>query len=357
MSYLVIEHDSYTVEFDTPEVYVDNKARDRSGHMTHAMAEFAPGKYINFNANCSAYRSSGHSVYGWVEYRIFENGVGSKVYELPYAKKSFLDGLCAISVEKAVACDDGTIAALCLRNTMATELCCEPWDTPTCIRSTDGGLTWSEPFECIPYRGRIYDALYRDGVIYVLIFCNEHFLGSAPEHVYRLYKSTDNGLSFEEVSVIPFDTLRRGYGSILFDDAGVLHAYAYNESAEREMDHAISTDCGVTWTVCAPCYLAEGIRNPQTALIDGVYILHGRAEDWKGLVFYTSENGQDWDEGSYLVRKKALCYYSNNLNLRDEQGNYLLVQYSDAYDGYAAVNVMHAKLRVRRKCPDQASRP
>ena len=51
MSYLVIEHDSYTVEFDTPEVYVDNKARDRSGHMTHAMAEFAPGKYINFNEN------------------------------------------------------------------------------------------------------------------------------------------------------------------------------------------------------------------------------------------------------------------------------------------------------------------
>ena len=73
MSYKTIEHDTYTVLFDEPTLYVDNEARGRSGHMTHAMAEFAPGKFIDFNSNCSAVRLGGHYPYGWVEYRISED--------------------------------------------------------------------------------------------------------------------------------------------------------------------------------------------------------------------------------------------------------------------------------------------
>ncbi|NLD86728.1 MAG: hypothetical protein GX633_00520 [Clostridiales bacterium] len=38
-----IKHENYTVEFETPEMYVDNESRGRSGHMTHAMAEYKPG--------------------------------------------------------------------------------------------------------------------------------------------------------------------------------------------------------------------------------------------------------------------------------------------------------------------------
>ncbi len=38
-----IVRDGYTVELEEPELYVDNAARGRSSHMTHAMAEFAPG--------------------------------------------------------------------------------------------------------------------------------------------------------------------------------------------------------------------------------------------------------------------------------------------------------------------------
>ena len=37
MSYLTIDREKYSVEFEEPTVYVDNKARKRSGHMTHAM--------------------------------------------------------------------------------------------------------------------------------------------------------------------------------------------------------------------------------------------------------------------------------------------------------------------------------
>ena len=351
MSYCEIVHDSYKVVFEEPEVYVDNQKRHRSGHMTHAMAEFAPNCFIDFNSNCSAVRASGHSAYGWVEYRISEDGgkTYSPVYELKCSKDCFRDGVWTFSVEKAVACEDGTIVAICHRNTMLEPVCCEPWLTPMCIRSTDGGKTWSEPVECIPYKGRVYDAVYRDGVIYAMINCNERFLGSTDEHQYRLYVSCDRGLSFEERCIVPYrTTLRHGYCSLLFDLEGNLHAYAYNEADERALDHSVSRDCGKTWEMCEPCYVAKGIRNPQTALIDGVYILHGRAEKHSGFVFYSSENGYDWDEGTYLSRISGGCFYSNNLNLKDEKGNFLLVQYSQCYEA-SRVNVMHMKLRIERK--------
>jgi len=351
MSYKEIIHDRYKVVFEEPEVYVDNEKRGRSGHMTHAMVQFAPDTYINFNANCSPTRCGGHSVYGWVEYR-FSHDAGKTYTEpqiFPYSWESFLLGEWTISVEKAVACDDGTIVALCLRNTMLEPVCCEPWLTPMCVRSTDGGKTWTEPYECIPHNGRIYDAVYKDGVIYAMIFCNEHFLGNKPEHVYRIYTSHNNGQSFEEASVIPYpDTTRRGYCCMQFDAEGRLHAYTYNEASEREMDHAVSCDGGRTWTVTEPCYVAKGIRNPQMACIDGVYILHGRGENGRDFVFYSSEDAVHWDEGEYLGRKVGGCYYSNNINLTDEKGNFLLVQYSDLYDSWARVNNMHMRLRIVR---------
>ncbi len=100
MYYREIERDAYKVCFEEPEVYVDNRQRGRSGHMTHAMVEFAPGKIIDFNANCSANRCCGHSVYGWVEYRIGDSTASrfSQVYDFPYSRESFLDGLWTISV-------------------------------------------------------------------------------------------------------------------------------------------------------------------------------------------------------------------------------------------------------------------
>lgn len=65
-----IVHKDYTVEIEPAELYVDNQSRGRSGHMSHALAEFAPGCIIGFNSNCSALRWGGHSPYGWIEYRI-----------------------------------------------------------------------------------------------------------------------------------------------------------------------------------------------------------------------------------------------------------------------------------------------
>ncbi len=358
MSNIEIQHKNYTVQVEEPELYVDNKTRGRSGHMSHAMAEFAPNCFIDFNSNCSPVRWSGHSPYGWVEYRISKDAgkTYSEVKTLPYSMDCFLDGIYCISVEKAVACDDGSIVAFCLRNDATDYTCCEPWNTPVVVRSLDGGETWTKAVEYSEYKGRTYDALCVNGSIYVMHLCNEHFSGKTEEHVYRIYTSADNGTSFSELGVIPIEPIGRNYGSMLYDDKGILHAYAHNDNANFDFDHAISNDLGKTWTACEPCRLEKGCRNPQVGLVDGIYILHGRSEDYEGLVMYTSEDGFNWDEGTILVHNKgAAAFYSNNLNLTDEKGNFLLVQYSDRYfcdrfntPANCRVNVMHTKVRIKR---------
>lgn len=350
----IIERSGYRILLSEPELYVNNEARGRSGHMSHAMAEFAPSRVIDFNSNCSAVRCRGHSAFGWIEYRISNDGGEhfGEARELPYSKRAFFDGVFTVSVEKAVVCPDGSIVIFALRNTTLASVCCEPWLTPMVLKSTDGGDTWSTPAECSPYKGRIYDAVERGGVIYMLQFCNDgeiKFTGNREEHRYRLFVSYDNGESFTVRSELPGNTEGRGYGSLLFDSQGILHAYTYNVNAEREMDHLISRNNGETWELCDPCYLAKGIRNPQTALIDGVYILHGRGEKERGFVIYSSPDGYTWDEGYSPETEKRLCYYSNNIVLKDSNGdNRLLIQYSDAYKE-ACVNVMHRWLRIQRK--------
>lgn len=348
-----IKRENFTVEFSEPVVYVDNKSRKRSGHMTHAIVEFAPGQLIDFNSNCTAVKYGGHSTFGWVEYRLSEDGgeTYSDIYELPYSKEALYDGIHVISVEKAVACDDGRIVAICLRND--ADHLCQPWDTPMTVTSFDGGKTWTEAKELCSYKGRVYDACYYDGVIYAMEFCNDgtgDFCGEKEEHQYRIFTSHDNGETFEELCVVPIPTYGRSYCSILFDEQGNLHAYAYNKRDEVHMDHIISKDQGKTWGEVTTCYLKEGIRNPQTALMDGVYILHGRNAGWDGFVFYTSEDGQNWDEGTYLAKvEQGTCYYSNNIVLKDQnKGNRLLVQYSECYGVEDCVDVKHVWLTVNR---------
>ncbi len=298
-----IVRENYTVEVEASELYVDNKSRKRSGHMSHAMVEFAPGCILDFNSSCSAERKDGHTPHGWVEYRISRDNsrTWSEARPFPYSWDAFIEGIYVVSVEKAVVCDDGTIVAFCLRNDATSPWCCEPWATPMVVTSTDGGETWSEPVEFSPYPGRTYEVRYHEGVIYAMHFCNPVFLGTEPDHVYRLYVSEDNGK---------------------------------------------------TWQVLKPCYLQYGIRNPQTAFIDGVFILHGRDADGKdpytkGFVLYTSEDGANWDEGHYLAKSMPAQYYSNNLNLKDENGNFLLIQFDESYSG-AKVDVYHTRLRIRK---------
>jgi len=346
----IIKGTSCDIRIGEPEIYVDNAARNRSGHMSHAMIEYVPNHILAFNSNCSPKRCAGHAAYGWIEYRRSADGgkTWSEIFELPFARQAFLDGMFTVSVEKAVACDDGTIVAFCLRNSPYHEACCEPWLTPMYVISLDGGKTWTEEKELAQYKGRIYDARYHEGCIYVLEFCNDAeigFTGNKPEHVYRIFKSDDNGLCFKELCVVPINGTGRGYGSMLFRPDGSLIVYAYNINDEFNIDYVISPDKGQTWEKAQTSPVKRGIRNPQTAILGNTYFLHGRgAITDTAFVLYTSTDGIHWDDGHLLAPERPACYYSNNLVVHD--GNspaHLLIQYSETYRE-CCVNVMHIRL-------------
>lgn len=350
----IIQGMVHPVQISDPVVHVDNQARRRSGHMSHALAEVKPGRLLDFQSNCSRLRLDGHSAFGWVEYRYSDDGgeTYGETYVLPYSMETLLEGINSISLEKAVVCGDGTVVAFCLRNDQSVEVCCEPYDTPMVIRSQDGGLTWSEPEELCGFRGRVYDALYRDGSIYVLEFCNEaveHFTGTKPEHQYRLFKSDDAGQHFYEQSVVGFPSaIGYGYGSMIFTPEGKLIVYAYDLNQEDQMPYAVSEDLGKTWCQVGSTRVAKKIRNPQVGLLDGQFLLHGRGS-MHDFVFYTSADGIVWDEGVYLNANRGTprdwdpCYYSNNIVL-DHPGKpgkkRMLIQYSEVYERNC-VNVMH----------------
>ena len=334
-----IKRDGYTVHLGEPILHVDNESRKRSGHMSHAMAEFAPGKIIAFNSNCTPLIDGGHSTFGFIEYKISEDG-GESFSDprlFPYSIEQFLGGIHTVSVEKAVACDNGRIVAFCLLND-AHKLC-PPWiDPPVCVMSDDGGETWSEAKKAFSYCGRIYDAIYYKGVIYVVQFCNDatvDFVGNKPEHVYRIYASYSMGESFEELCVVPTDSKGRAYASIIFDSHEQMHLYVYNVNAEHDPDHLVSEDFGKTFKSAGTCHLAKGSRNIQTALIDGIFVLHCRGEEINRNKFplYTSLDGYTWDEGEFIDSTDCgTCFYSNNLLLKDKDGKErLLIQYSHSY--------------------------
>ena len=75
-----LKRENFTIQVSDPELYVDNQARGRSGHMSHAMAEFAPDTMIDFNSNCSPLRFDGHAAFGWIEYRVSKDAGGFSYY-------------------------------------------------------------------------------------------------------------------------------------------------------------------------------------------------------------------------------------------------------------------------------------
>ena len=336
----------HDLQLSEPILYIDNEARGRSGHMGHPMLNLGNGIIMDFNSNVSDVRCDGHSGFGWMEYRISEDygDTFGDFNTIPYTMEVLLDGMYSAIIEAAVVCDDGTIVAVCNIFSQELEVCCPPYGIPTYIRSRDMGKTWEAAKPLSNYEGRVYSARYHDGKIYVLEFCNKDVVGAKESDVYRIFCSDDNGKSFYKLCIVPFvSTLGRFYGAMQFDSNGNLFAYAYNETCETELDYAISRDGGKTWDKAGFCYLAKRIRNPQIALLDGQFILHGRESGGiNAFVLYTSEDGILWDEGHRIVdRHPATSFYSNNVIINKNGKDKLLVQYSQTYKESCCVNIYH----------------
>jgi len=107
-----------------PIIFADNEKNGRSGHVGHAMTEFAPGKIMAFSANTTGKRCAGHSGFGWMEYSISEDygNTWGKPVVFPYSWDILFDGVHSIAVEKAITCNNGDIVAFCLVNSQLAHI-------------------------------------------------------------------------------------------------------------------------------------------------------------------------------------------------------------------------------------------
>lgn len=334
--------------------FVNHELEGRSGHLGHALVEYGPNELLAFYPNCSGEHNRGHSAVGWMEFkRSTDGGLSwSDGEAFPYSKHVFdAEEGRAVMSEKAVRTADGDILVINLECDISESAKWRPYGVPTFVRSPDGGKTWSEPDEVTTERGRVYDAVTDTGDIFVLEFENDAedtWYGTKPEHAYGLHVSTDDGESFSRRSELPFETDRRGYGALQFIDDGSLIAYVYHLNDERHLEYTRSPDRGQTWGPVHRTQVSKKIRNPQITRFRGRYFLHGRSGNYgygKGnFVLYTSENGIDWDSGTYLRMKEARAgAYSNNLvvgALNPDRENRLLIQASHAYEK-SKTNIVH----------------
>jgi len=340
---------------DGEELFVNHEKNGRSGHLSHALAEYKKGNVIAFYSNCSGKRnrwSPGHNGFGWLEYKRSADGglTWDEPRVFPYSWESFLNEPFTVSCEKAVSTQENEIVALCIRNENPNGW--EPYLEPVAVRSEDGGETWQEPSVICDRKGRIYDALVHDGDIYLLMLANPDFLAEKPEHRYYIYKSEDHGKSFLLQGELPGDTKGHAYGAMALREDGSLICYEYDSADEYRLVYHISRDMGKTWEESGRSYCAKRIRNPQIARVNGGFLLHGRAgcttqELPMHFVLYTGPDGIRWDEGEYIYACEAkTAYYSNNLVLDEDGGTQrVLIQASVPYSK-GGVNIGHWMLEI-----------
>ena len=336
-------------------LFVDHEKNHRSGHLSHALAEYKKDSVIAFYSNCSGKRNKwapGHNGFGWLEYKRSQDGGftwdDAKIF--PYSWESFLNEPFTVSCEKAVSTQENEIVALCIRNLNPNGW--EPYLEPVVVRSEDGGETWSDATLLCDKKGRIYDAIVQDGNIYVLMLANDDFLAVKPEHRYYIYKSEDHGKTFFLQGELPGDTNGHAYGTMTIRDNALL-CYEYDSNNEYNLVYHISYDMGKTWAENGKSFCAKRIRNPQIAKVNGGFLLHGRAgcmsqELPMHFVLYTSKDGMHWDEGRYIYESEGkTAYYSNNLVIDGKNGEQnVLIQASVPYSK-GCVNIGHWILRIQ----------
>ena len=334
-------------------LFVDHEANGRSGHGGNAITEARNGDIVAFYSNVSGDVWGGHSVSGWSEYRISEDGgeTWSEPYILDYSMEVWEgDDFHSALVDEVVTAPNGTLVAIAGRYTAYN------WrrTTPVYLRSYDNGRTWTGPLEVDPGAGtsrlaREHASLVRDDTIYVLFNGGDRGAGELVPH--RLYVSTDNGETFRKRSTLPFDP-ERWYGAMTVTPEGDLIAYSYLQEDEHNLHYTVSRDSGYTWSRVRTTHLAKRIRNPQVSeRVGGLYFMHGRSghegDDPRHLVLYASKDGIHWDEGVFLNKGSTsdLDSYSTNEvvgKFDDSSPERLLVQSSVAYDDPGRrVNIHH----------------
>ena len=328
-------------------LFANHQPNDRTGHMGHALVEYGEGKILAFYPNCSSEdtRWNGHSGYGWMEFRrsLDYGETWSQPIAEPHSKALF-DQHCGKThaCEFAVCTDAGRIILFYLTCDMNVNgHIWEPYFEPHYAFSEDEGNTFTEAKQLFDKRGRVYDAIYHEGTIYVLFYADPELPGKAHngEADFLLYTSSDNGETFELRSKVGFTSTKNCfYGTMVFTPENDLLVYTYEDLDEHNLKYIISKDRGFTWENNRRAYFEKKLRNPQIIYYHNRYFIHGRGghpqKYFGALVLYSSLDGINWDEGIYLRHKQAGAgAYSNNLVVHLPDGRErLMIQASHAYE-------------------------
>lgn len=109
--------------------------------------------------------------------------------------------------EKAIVNEKGDIIVYQLICDISNDPQWQPYMVPSYSISRDKGSTWSNLRQIGTRRGRIYDAMYQEGTIFLLLFVNDatvDWTGQTTDHYYSLVVSEDGG---ELLDALFFHTL------------------------------------------------------------------------------------------------------------------------------------------------------
>ena len=358
---------------NTGILFVDHEINHRSGHGGHAMTECKNGDIIAFYMNVWAENWQGHSCAGWSSYK--RSTDGGKTWGDPvdfeysvelWNRTDVLSGM----VFDVTTAPNGTLIATVIRFKHAR------WDVqypPAYLLSHDNGHTWDGPYE-FDESVTAHDISITFGATFVrenevFIVFNGDSIPYSPvsDRPHSLWVSDNNGESFSQRSVLPFDGARYYETAAVLDNGDII-VYTYPWSVPREeidefnLEYVISKDGGFTWSEVKTTYFAKALRNPQMSeKIGDYYFIHGRSGSYRhnrpahdndpgpqNFVLYSSKDGINWCDGVLLVSRDKTPgqsdFYSGNTVI----GKYdpstpkrLLIQADVSYDGTRRVNIHH----------------
>jgi hypothetical protein len=327
---------------NTGVLFVDRQPEDRSGHGNNSLAECRNGDIVAFYSvtGIGADNLNGHGTAGWSEYRRSTDGgqTWSDPVVFEYSKRMWEgDEVHSALVYSVITAPNGTLIATVIRYAN------EKWQkqrAPVYFLSHDHGHTWQGPREfdesaTVDEIAYTMDTAFVHGGEVFLVFRGG---GSdmTPGGPHTLWVSADNGESFRQRSVLPFEQAHYYWAAGALDDGQII-VYSYNahfkredQTAEQNIPYVISTDGGRTWSDVRTTHFAKGIRNLQmSGKLGPWYFMHGRSGSYPRervgddpgpghFVLYSSRDGIHWDEGIVLMSRLQTpgggdCYSANEV--------------------------------------------
>ncbi|MFO7904065.1 MAG: sialidase family protein [Planctomycetota bacterium] len=327
---------------NTGVLFVDRQKENRSGHGNNSISECRNGDIIAFYSvtGTGAENWNGHGVAGWSEYRRSSDGgvTWSDPVVFDYSKRMW-DGseVCSALVYSVITSPNGTLIATVIHYAN------EKWEkqrAPVYFLSEDHGHTWKGPHK-FHESATVEDIAYtmntsfvHDGEVFIVFRGGTSNM--SPGGPQTLWVSDDNGKSFSQRSVLPFDDADYYWAAGALADGKII-VYTYNahhkredRTAEQNIPYVISRDGGRTWSDVQTARFAKGIRNMQlSGKLGELYFMHGRSGSYPrdpvgddpgpgNLVLYSSPDGIHWDEGILLMSRLQTpgggdCYSANEI--------------------------------------------